>query len=148
MPQISPAAWVLARRVLLHEAGEHAEPAALAEAVNRAYARLRERLVDLIGAAGYATLVARAVRLAQAEVPDLERVTVDIAAEGGPRVGGEFARVSDGDPAVTAAGMTALLAHVIGLLITFIGEDLALRLVREAWPELAHDQVALGGKHE
>ena len=69
MPEMAPAAQVLARRVLRHEAGGRAEPAALAEAAERADARLRGRLASLIGQTGYTTLVARAVRLAQAEVP-------------------------------------------------------------------------------
>src|SRR2546430_4572560 len=82
MPEMPPAAQVLAQRVLRHEAGGRAEPAALAEAVERADARLRGRLASLIGPTGYTTLVARAVRLAQAEVPALERVTVDALATG------------------------------------------------------------------
>jgi len=140
MPEVSPAARTLARHVLLHEAGGRAEPAALAEAAARADARLRGRLADLIGLVGYTTLVDRAVRLARAESPALERGAVDAGetgAEGTLRGFHEFARAS-GDPAIAEAGLSALLAHVIGLLSLFIGEDLALRLVREAWPELAH----------
>ena len=147
MPQISPAARSLARRALLHEAGGRAEPAALAEAADRADARLRERLADLIGTTGYTALVARAVRLAQAEVPALKGVTVDAGVEGSLHGVRALALTSD-DPTVAEAGVTALLAHVIGLLSTFIGEDLALRLVRDAWPDFAHDQVSTGGAHE
>jgi hypothetical protein len=142
MPEMSPAAQVLARRVLRHEAGGRAEPAALAEAAERADARLRERLASLIGQTGYTTLVARAVRLAQAEVPALERVSVDAlatGAEGALHGVREFARAS-GDTGAAEAGLSAILAHVIGLLITFIGEDLALRLIRDAWPELLDGQ--------
>jgi hypothetical protein len=142
MPEMSPAAQVLARRVLRHEAGGRAEPAALAEAAERADARLRGRLASLIGQTGYTTLVARAVHLAQAEVPALERVSVDAlatGAEGGLRGVREFARASS-DAGAAEAGLSAILAHVIGLLVTFIGEDLALRLIRDAWPELPDGQ--------
>lgn len=154
MPEVSTAAHALARRVLLHDAGEHPEPAALAEAVERADARLRARLVDLVGLSGYTTLVDRAVRLAQTEVPVLERVTVDAGATGGAGGEGilrgvrdvvESARASGGDPRAAEAGLTAILAHIIGLLVIFIGEDLALRLVHEAWPEPAPDHVAPEG---
>src|ERR671939_1406472 len=99
MPDMSPVAQVLARRVLRHEAGGRAEPAALAEAAERADARLRGRLASLIGQTGYTTLVARAVHLAQAEVPALERVTIDALAtgpEGGLHGVHEFARASAG----------------------------------------------------
>ena len=142
MPEMSPAAQVLARRVLRHEAGGRAEPAALAEAAERAATRLRGRLASLIGQTGYTTLVARAVRLAQAEVPALECVTVDAlatGAEGSLHGVREFARAS-GDAGAAEAGLSAILAHAIGLLITFIGEDLALRLIRDAWPELPDGQ--------
>jgi len=100
---------------------------------------LKGRLGGLIGQTGYTILVVRAVRLARGEVPTLEGVTVDTGAEGGLDGIRAFALASDAG--ADEAGLTAILAHVIGLLITFIGEDLALRLVREAWPELAHGQV-------
>ena len=148
MPETSPAARVLARRVLRHEAGGRAEPAALAEAAERADARLRGRLARLIGPAGYTTLVARAVRLAQAEVPALERVTVDAlarGAEGGLHGVREFARAS-GDAGAAEAGLSTILAHAIELLGTFIGEDLALRLIRDAWPELPDGQGEAEGR--
>jgi len=149
MPEVEapPVARTLARRMLLHEAGGRAEPAALAEAAGRAEARLRGRLAGLIGLTGYTILVARAVRLARAEVPALEGVAVDTGetgSDGSLHGVPAFARAS-GDAAVAEAGLSAILAHVIGLLITFIGEDLALRLVREAWPELASDQAASEG---
>ena len=148
MPEMPPAAQVLARRVLRHEAGGRAEPVALAEAAERADARLRERLASLIGQTGYTTLVARAVRLAQAEVPALEGVSVDAlatGAEGGLRGVREFVR-GVGDAGAAEAGLSAILAHVIGLLGTFIGEDLALRLIRDAWPELPDGQGESEGR--
>ncbi len=147
MPQVPPAVRVVARRVLLYEAGGRMEPAALAEAAERADARLRGRLADLIGLTGYTTLLARAVRLAQAEVPALVGVAVaagEPGAEGRLHGVPAFARAS-GDVAAIEAGLSAILAHVIGLLITFIGEDLALRLVHETWPDLASDQAASEG---
>ncbi|MCA1598582.1 MAG: hypothetical protein LC769_06090 [Chloroflexi bacterium] len=150
MPQVPPAARVVARRVLLYEAGGRMEPAALTEAAARADARLRGRLADLIGLTGYTTLLARAVRLAQADIPALKGVTVVAGEAGEPPAEGSlrgvpvFARAS-GDVAAIEAGLSAILAHAIGLLITFIGEDLALRLVHEAWPELASDPAAAEG---
>jgi hypothetical protein len=148
MLEVSSAAHALARRVLLHESGGRAEAVALAEAAARADARLRGRLTTLIGAMGYTTLVARAVRLAQAEFPALESVTVETresGVEGGLHGVYAFARASGDDPDAAGASLSAILAHVIGLLITFIGEDLALRLVHEAWPDLASAQAASEG---
>ncbi len=47
----------------------------------------------------------------------------------------------DGTPADTAVeGVVALLAQLLTLLLSFIGEDLTLRLLGAVWPELAtHD---------
>ncbi|HVA89493.1 MAG TPA: hypothetical protein VNL71_06595 [Chloroflexota bacterium] len=145
MPEASPAPRALARYVLLHAAGDHPEPEALAVAAEQAAERLRGRLADLIGLTGYTILVARAVRLARADIPALEGVTVDTDAEGALYGVREFALAS-GDSAVAAAGLSAILDHIIGLLITFIGEDLAIRLIREAWPELAHGPVESEGQ--
>jgi len=33
------------------------------------------------------------------------------------------------------------VAHLLGLLVTFIGEPLALRLVGDAWPDAAVDET-------
>ena len=35
--------------------------------------------------------------------------------------------------------VAALAAHLLGLLVTFIGESLALRVVREGWPDASFD---------
>ena len=140
MTQVPPAALVLAGRVFSYEVGNVPEPATLAAAAERADARLRARLTELVGQTGYSTLVVRAQRLAQAELPGLQPYAVYA---GGNEIGAyvEFARLNSAHPRAAGIALTTILAHVIGLLITFIGEDLALRLVYEAWPEIARDQV-------
>jgi hypothetical protein len=37
-----------------------------------------------------------------------------------------------------------LVAQLLGLLVTFIGEDLTLGLVREIWPKLSLDKSGFG----
>jgi hypothetical protein len=109
--------------------------------------QIRSQLSELIGLSGYAALIARALHLAQAEVPALEHVTINIE-KGGLSGIHDFIEVAEAhvnDPRPAWAGLTAILAHVIGLLSTFIGEDLALRLVSEGWPDLDHVQIALEG---
>ena len=146
MSEVSFASREAAHRMLLIEVGGRTEPEALAEAAERVNARLRLRLTSLIGLAGYAFLVARAVRLAQIEIPDLKGVTVttlENGAEGSLHGIHEFALARGGDPGLAEAGLSAVLAHILGLLATFIGEDLALRLASEAWPELANANANL-----
>lgn len=138
MDEVSPAAWALARRLLLYEAGGREAPEAATAAAGRAHERLRGRLAGVIGAIGFATLFARAQRLAQAEFPALARLAFGDGA-GEPPGGRARPAADEADAATVAAGLTALFATFIGLLGAFIGEELALRLIRDAWPEVADD---------
>ena len=144
MPQVSPAAHRVAQQVLRRGAGESPDPAALADAVLQADARLGQLLATLIGVLGYTTLLTRAVYLAQADVPALAGITVGPDTEGHLRGVHAFAAAAGSPPEGLRAvetGLTIILAQVVGLLIIFIGEDLALRLVREAWPEINDDHA-------
>ncbi|MDP9312404.1 MAG: hypothetical protein M3R24_16220 [Chloroflexota bacterium] len=55
----------LARRLLTHEAGGRQSPEELSAAAERAYVRLRERLMVFLGQPGFDSLWARAMHLAQ-----------------------------------------------------------------------------------
>jgi len=35
----------------------------------------------------------------------------------------------------TQAGLLAVVAHLLGLLVLFVGEDMTQRLVRDVWPD-------------
>ena len=125
----------LARRLLALEATPGATGAREAghEAV-RVCEKLRISLTRLAGADGFAALLRRTLALSRAEVPALSRITVepDCAMDGLEALASEEA-----DGGAAAAG--ALTAHLLGLLVTFIGEPLTLRLVREAWPDASLD---------
>jgi hypothetical protein len=41
-----------------------------------------------------------------------------------------------------------VLANIIWLLVTFIGEDIALDLVREVWPEIETAGVSVSNEGE
>ena len=87
--------------------------------------KLRSGLIALAGTAGFRSLLARALTLAKREAPDLEGVQVkeDGSLEG---LNGE-----------ETEGGTVLVAHLIGLLETFIGGSLTLRLLSDIWPDLS-----------
>ncbi len=106
--------------------------------------RLRISLAKVAGADGFASLLRRALVLASADVPSLQ--SVKIGADG---------RLEGLEPLVAGTGTgeaaVALASHLLGLLVTFIGDDLGLRLVRGAWPELAPgeaDSLVRRQKHE
>ncbi len=87
--------------------------------------RLRSSLSRLGGVAGFRSLLARAVALAKVEEPLLNPVTVDESGtiHGLDSVGGD------------AMPEIAIVAFLLGLLKTFVGESLMLQLVRDCWPE-------------
>ena len=50
------------------------------------------------------------------------------------------ARKSGGGGDGGAEAVAAIMGHLLGLLVTFIGKPLTLRLVREGWPDLSLDE--------
>jgi len=132
----------LARRLLAVEAATLPSPGGAAdvgarvqhEAV-RVCEKLRISLTRFAGADGFTSLLRRTLALARVEAPSLNRITVkpDCSMDGLEALAAEE---TDGGVEATAA----LTAHLLGLLVTFIGEPLTLRLVREAWPDAPLDE--------
>ena len=142
MKQTAPAVTDLARRLLLLEAnpGEHAEGAG-GDAL-KVFEKLRSHLSKLVGVAGFQALLARALALAKAETNWLTAVQVqaDGALEG-------FREAAQRQPAaIVTEGSGTLLAQLLGLLITFIGEALTLRLVADIWSEARLDDMNLNAE--
>ena len=123
----------LAQRLLAYEntAGKTSEPTEFA--AFRVFERLREPICALTGVAGCRSLLSRALTLARAEAPSLS--AVQIAADGSLKGLDELASQTDKKQA--RDGGAILIAQLIGLLLTFIGEGLTLRLVQDVWPEAA-----------
>ena len=124
----------LARRLLAAEAASQsaAEPR-VPDAV-RVCEKLRVSLTRFAGADGFTALLRRALALARAEVPALHCVTE----KGDGTLEGFDELAADAHDVGRDAAM-AITAHLLGLLVTFIGEPLTVRLVREAWPEASLD---------
>jgi len=125
----------LAQRLLAYEGvtGENSEPAE--SAAFRVCAKLRRPLTILAGVAGFRSLLSRALTLARAEDPSLS--AVQVAADGSVKGLDELASQTNKEQARN--GGVILIAQLIGLLLTFIGEGLTLRLVQDVWPEAAFD---------
>ena len=90
-------------------------------------AKLSDGLGKLVGASGFDVVLARAVILAQKDNPALANVS---AAPGGV-LSGFSTKPGDVD-----RDLIAVLSHLFELLIRFIGEALARRVVREIWPDV------------
>jgi hypothetical protein len=124
----------LARRVLARRAGAAVDATAVASAASRAYDGLARVLAPVIGDIGVAAMTGRALHLTRREYAWLPSRTPT------PADDPTFTQVIDvlkrqDDPAVAAEAAAAILATIIGLLATFIGEPLAARLVQQAWPD-------------
>jgi hypothetical protein len=127
---LSPKTWELAQWLLDHEAAasrpsdaEGNMPAAF-----HVSEKLRHPLSALMGAIGFRALLARALTLAKAQLPSLNAVQVkrDGSLEGLNGLRNDEA----------AEASVTLIAQLLGLLGTFIGENLMLRLVRDMWPDV------------
>ena len=125
----------LAQRLLACEAvaGGNSEPAE--SAAFRVCAKLRQPLTIFAGLAGFRSLLSRALTLARAEAPSLS--AVQVAADGSVKGLDELASQTGKEQA--GDGGDSLVAQLIGLLLTFIGEGLTLRLIQDVWPEAAFD---------
>lgn len=102
--------------------------------------KLRPHLATLMGIVGFRALLSRALALASAEVPWLRalHVKADGSLEGFDALDRQV------EPAAVFEGSVVLLAQLLGLLATFVGENLTLRLVREVWPKLSLNGLDLG----
>jgi hypothetical protein len=123
----------LAVRVLMHKAGQSPDAAALAAAARRSFDELARVLAPLIGQVGIDALAARAVHLAQREYPWLANTRDPENPDGPlPHVG---TALGHQEPALATEAAAAVLATFTRLLVTMIGEPLAERLMRQAWPD-------------
>lgn len=139
MRDAQPDAPHLARRLILHEAAKVSAPADAEQAVLRAFEKLRTLLAKLVGAAGFRSLLGRALILAQRETPWLAAVHV--------KDDGALAGFGDGAPTrdAVAQGAVALLSQFLALLFLCIGEALTWRLVRDVWPDAPLDDLQPAG---
>jgi len=121
----------LAQRLIAYEgaAGKTSEPMELA--AFRVCETLRRPVCVLAGVDGFRAILSRALALAKAEAPCLSAVRV--AADGSLQGLDELGRQIDKDQA--REGGAILVAQLLGLLLTFIGEAMTSRLVTsEALP--------------
>jgi hypothetical protein len=100
----------------------HTEPATV-----RVYERLRRQLGSPVGVDGFQALASRALALAKSESPRLSAVR--ITANGGLRGLGEVESQTDADEDGDAG--IILIAQLLGLFLTLLGEATTLRLIED-----------------
>jgi hypothetical protein len=124
MDSLSPKIRSLAERLVAVEAasGKGGQTPATSQVIEK----LRRRLSTLAGLMGFYSLLSRALALAKQQDPGLDMLAAkpDGSIEG---VGAELDH---------NAGGVILLSQLLGLLDTFIGGELTLRIIQDAWPDL------------
>ena len=99
--------------------------------------KLRQPLSRLAGVAGFRSLLSRALALTNDEARWMKAIQVKAD---GSLEGLEEAQAQLSETEI-AEGEVVLIAQLIGLLVTFIGEELTLRLVQESWPDAPFDDM-------
>ncbi len=94
--------------------------------------KLRHPLTALLGELGFRALLGRALLLAQADAPELSSVAV--------ATDGSLKGLSKGRRH-RANGDVTLIAKLLALLDTFVGEAVMLRVVQGAWPQATLDEL-------
>jgi hypothetical protein len=122
----------LSRRILTFETAEGEPSGPTRAATVRVYEKLRQHLCALAGVVGCQALLSRALTLAKAEAPGLSKVQV--TADGHLQGLSELAPQIGTDQA--HEGEVILLAQLLGLLLSIIGEALTVRLVQNLAPHL------------
>ena len=136
MRSTAPQLRDLVQRLLALEASSGKTREAAGSAAFAICETLRQSFSTLAGVAGFRSLLSRALALARDDVSWLKAVHVNV--DGSLDVKGlDGPQLSDAE---IAEGEAALVAELIGLLVTFIGATLTLQLLQQAWPE-----ASLGG---
>ncbi len=140
MSKASPEIQDLARRLLAFEAARDNSSDARVDVAAQVIEELRLRLIRLAGVDGFRSLLSRALTLAKAEVPTLKMVQV--RADGSLEALDGIGQNNEASGAAGQAGIV-LVAHLLELLVTFIGAPLTLGLVRDIWPDASMDGANL-----
>jgi len=145
MNSISPQMRTLATHLISDEAKADLSFAANEWTLVSAVETLRPKLSTLMGKSGFRALLARALALAVPEAPWLAGVQVN----GDGFLERQVPDELKPDAEQIFAGHAALVAQLLGLLVSFIGEILMIRLVCETWPLLpVNDYFNQGDDHE
>lgn len=144
MSQATPRIRYFATRLIAHEASA----AALARTENQTAVtvvhKLRPKLEEFMGDTGFGAVVSRAVTLAKDEAPWLGEARSN--AEG--KLEGLEEAMARVDPEQHSTGGAVVIAWLLALLASFIGEILTMQLVIEVWPKLSFNGYFTQGEDD
>ncbi len=130
---IPPTIAAISSEISAHELGSAASPTELARAVEELFVRIHARVAGVVGTLGFQALMVRALHLAKTRHAWLDRVELTWG-ESSLAIKDLHALTAELGAEEIRAGASLLVEHLCALLARFIGEDLALRLLRREWP--------------
>ena len=135
-----------AARLIAYETKGNKSSETKAPAACHVCEKLRPHLATLMGNVGFRSILSRSLALANEEVAWLR--AVHVKSDGSLEGWGELEEQVD--PKEIFEGELVLVAQLLGLLVAFIGENLALQLVGEIWPKLSLNDLDFdrGNKNE
>ncbi len=126
------------RLIALELSGPESTKSASQRAIS-SFEKLRSQIITLMGSGGFQALLTRAIALAQSDVEWLRQVHVN--------ADGMIETPLQVQPPISTEQMTEgsaiVLAHFLGLLVTFVGVRIMVNIVRETWPEISVDESEL-----
>jgi hypothetical protein len=128
-----------AKRIIVYETKANKSAPAKTSTPFPVPEKLRPHLAQLMGEGGFRALLSRSLALASAEVPWLRALRVNSE---GALEGWEEPSVPPRSDELFEARVV-LLAQLLGLLATFIGENLTLGLVHRVWPKVPLNGLGL-----
>jgi hypothetical protein len=131
MPLQSPSIRRFVRRALVDTTGVvKPDRMQLASAFDTLCHRLQDRLKPMFGTTAVGALFVRSLQVARTEHPWLGELVPNGQDVCSPE---RMATVEDLDLNTLHDGLASVLAHNIGLLNAFVGEDIVFPLVQQAW---------------
>jgi len=132
MMRTSPEMRYFVGHVIAFETGRTGSSSATTPVVFAVCEKLRPQWVNLMGDVGFRTLLSRALIMAHQRVAWLR--AVHVKADGSLAWSGDLETKVEAEE--MAEGSVVLVAELLGLLEGFIGEALALRLLKDVWPKV------------
>ncbi len=131
----NPNAREIAERLLVYEAADPSAPAQNTVPAMHVCQKLGRPLSQLVGETGSRALLARALTLAKREEEVL--IPVKVSEQG----------ALEGLEGKAAEASAVIVVELIGLVLTFLGEALTIRLVRDVWPDRAASDMHFGERN-
>ena len=119
--------------MLVRQGGANPDSSLVAAAARRLCEQFARELTPLIGGLGVTAIYARSLLLAQRRFPQLAPVSASQQDDDPISRAQRLIERQEASVAIDVAGV--MLASVVQLLTSFIGEGLTASLLRKAWPD-------------